>query len=61
MSIQLIKVDEKYPERDKIWTFDDADEALRKFNALASAKPLGVRLVVRDRATRQQLAEYERR
>jgi hypothetical protein len=61
MSIQLIKVDEKYPERDKTWIFDDAEAALRKFNALASAKPLGVRLVVRDRATRQQLAEYERR
>jgi hypothetical protein len=61
MSIQLIKVDEKYPERDKIWTFDDADEALRKFERLKKLRPLGVRLVVRDRTTRQQLAEYERR
>jgi hypothetical protein len=61
MYIQLVKVDKDHPERDKIWTFDDAEAALRKFNALASAKPLGVRLVVRDRATSQQLAEYERR
>jgi hypothetical protein len=61
MSIQLIKVDKERPERDAIWTFDDAEAALRKFNALASSRPFGVRLVVRDRATRQQLAEYERR
>jgi hypothetical protein len=61
MSIQLVKVDKERPERDAIWTFNDAEAALRKFNALASAKPFGVRLVVRDRATSQQLAEYERR
>jgi hypothetical protein len=61
MSIQLVKVDKDNPERDKIWTFNDAEAALRKFYALASAKPLGVRLVVRDRTTREQLAEYERR
>jgi uncharacterized protein (DUF427 family) len=61
MSIQVVKVDKERPERDATWIYNTPEEALRKFNALASARPFGVRLVVRDRATSQQLAEYERR